>query len=169
MPVTPSMLFLSVFLLVCGNLPNVLGACAPYGNATFDYIIVGGGTAGLTVADRLTEDPNVSVLVIEAGADKSSDPLVLTPGLGTSTVGKSDYDWSFRSVAQVCLSDFAYRIAARIDTSPAKLARPYHWPATGKAARRLIGDQPNGNHVSLPGEPRLVGKARQQGLVVRCA
>jgi NADPH-dependent 2,4-dienoyl-CoA reductase/sulfur reductase-like enzyme len=33
----------------------------------YDYVIVGGGTAGLTVADRLTEDGNTTVLVIEHG------------------------------------------------------------------------------------------------------
>lgn len=33
----------------------------------YDYVIVGGGTAGLTVADRLTEDPDTTVLVIEYG------------------------------------------------------------------------------------------------------
>lgn len=34
---------------------------------SFDYVIVGGGTAGLTVANRLTEDSSVNVAVIEAG------------------------------------------------------------------------------------------------------
>lgn len=34
---------------------------------SYDYIIVGGGTAGLTVADRLTEDEKTTVLVIEHG------------------------------------------------------------------------------------------------------
>ncbi|KAE8149089.1 hypothetical protein BDV25DRAFT_7127 [Aspergillus avenaceus] len=36
-------------------------------NATYDYVIIGGGTAGLTVARRLAETPSVSVAVIEAG------------------------------------------------------------------------------------------------------
>lgn len=36
-------------------------------NATYDYIVIGGGTAGLTIAARLAEDSNVSVAVIEAG------------------------------------------------------------------------------------------------------
>jgi choline dehydrogenase-like flavoprotein len=36
-------------------------------NATYDYVVVGGGTAGLTIAARLAEDSNFSVAVIEAG------------------------------------------------------------------------------------------------------
>ena len=67
----------------------------------FDYIIVGGGTAGLTVADRLTENVNVKVLVVEAGEDRSKDPLVLTPGLVAGMYGNPDYDWNFNSVPQV--------------------------------------------------------------------
>jgi choline dehydrogenase-like flavoprotein len=67
----------------------------------FDYIIVGGGTAGLVVASRLTEDSDVRVLVVEAGADKTSDPLVLTPGLVAGLYGKDEYDWNFTSVPQV--------------------------------------------------------------------
>lgn len=39
----------------------------PGSNATYDYAVVGGGTAGLAIAARLAEDNNASVAVIEAG------------------------------------------------------------------------------------------------------
>lgn len=67
----------------------------------FDYIVVGGGTAGLVVASRLTEDSSVRVLVVEAGADRSADPFVLTPGLVAALYGKDEYDWNFSSPPQV--------------------------------------------------------------------
>ncbi|KAK2052175.1 alcohol oxidase [Colletotrichum caudatum] len=72
---------------------------------SFDYIIVGGGTAGLVLASRLSEDDNVRVLVVEAGADKSTDPLVLTPGLVAGLYGKEEYDWNFTSVPQPGLNN----------------------------------------------------------------
>ena len=43
---------------------------------TFDYIVVGAGLAGTTVAARLTENPNVTVLLVEAGGDDRDNPLI---------------------------------------------------------------------------------------------
>jgi choline dehydrogenase len=43
---------------------------------TFDYIVVGGGLTGITVASRLSEDPTVTVLMVEVGADNRQDPRV---------------------------------------------------------------------------------------------
>lgn len=37
----------------------------------FDFIIVGGGTSGNTVAGRLAENPNVTILIVEAGVGNS--------------------------------------------------------------------------------------------------
>ncbi|KAL7822819.1 GMC oxidoreductase [Trichoderma gracile] len=71
----------------------------------FDYIIIGGGTAGLTVASRLTEDADVNVLVIEAGQDRTNDPLVQIPGLVVGMYGKPEYDWNFSSTPQPGLNN----------------------------------------------------------------
>ncbi|KAI0470746.1 hypothetical protein GGR56DRAFT_660362 [Xylariaceae sp. FL0804] len=71
----------------------------------FDYIVVGGGTAGLTVASRLTEHADIRVLVVEAGPDNSQDPLVLTPGLVTAQYGLDKYDWNFSSAPQAAMHD----------------------------------------------------------------
>lgn len=70
---------------------------------SYDFIIIGGGTAGLVLSARLSENPNVKVLVIEAGADQHDDPRVNTPGMW-STLIKSSSDWVFDTVPQVSVS-----------------------------------------------------------------
>ena len=73
---------------------------AAFAATTFDYLIAGGGTAGLTLAARLTENPQITVGVIEAGVDRTDDPRVLTPGLVVSMWENPDYDWFFKSIPQ---------------------------------------------------------------------
>ena len=65
-----------------------------------DYVIVGGGTAGLVLASRLSEDPSLTVIVLEAGKDMTQDPRVNIPALWTSLMG-SDVDWQYQTSPQV--------------------------------------------------------------------
>ncbi|KAF9105055.1 hypothetical protein BGX27_009834 [Mortierella sp. AM989] len=66
----------------------------------YDYIIVGGGTAGCVLASRLAEDPNVSVLVIEAGEDMDNSYAVRIP-IGLASLYRSKHDWQLKTVPQV--------------------------------------------------------------------
>lgn len=55
---------------------GIVTNAAQIANKTFDYIVCGGGLTGLVVASRLSEDPHISVLVIENGQDDHEDPRV---------------------------------------------------------------------------------------------
>lgn len=79
---------------------------SPDDNATTtaDYIVIGGGTAGLVVANRLTENPDVTVLVLKAGHNLDADQRVSVPAFWTTLMG-SEADWQYYSVPRV--SQFA--------------------------------------------------------------
>ncbi|KAJ7145703.1 GMC oxidoreductase [Mycena epipterygia] len=72
----------------------------------FDYVVVGGGvtfqhvTAGLALASRLSEDPSVTVVVIEAGEANIGDPNILVPAQFGRTFKNSKYDWAFMTEKQ---------------------------------------------------------------------
>ncbi|MDO5627980.1 MAG: choline dehydrogenase [Mobilicoccus sp.] len=65
---------------------------------TYDYVIVGGGSAGSALANRLSADPNTSVLVLEAGrADFAFDPLIHMPAALPFPMGNPLYDWKYET------------------------------------------------------------------------
>ncbi|PWN48648.1 alcohol oxidase [Violaceomyces palustris] len=66
----------------------------------FDYVIVGGGTAGLAIAARLSEDPAISVGVIEAGLWRPKDPKINYPAFIGQSLMDPDYDWCLETVPQ---------------------------------------------------------------------
>lgn len=80
--------------------PNPYGR--PNTDATFDYVIVGGGTAGLTIAARLTQDTSLSVAVVEAGGyyeatvgNISNVPAYAAFNVGTDPTDTNAIDWGF--------------------------------------------------------------------------
>jgi len=62
--------------------------------ATYDYVIVGAGSAGCVLANRLTEDPNVTVCVLEAGPSDRFE-FIHTPGAFGFFMFTKKYDWSY--------------------------------------------------------------------------
>ncbi|KAK6393856.1 hypothetical protein LTR65_002233 [Meristemomyces frigidus] len=82
------------------HLPALSTTAEDFLKHSYDYIIIGGGTAGLVVAARLTENADVTVGVLEAGKNRLDDPLINTPAAFLALYGNPEYDWGFRTEPQ---------------------------------------------------------------------
>ncbi|WP_433556109.1 GMC family oxidoreductase [Pseudonocardia xinjiangensis] len=77
---------------------------------TFDYVIVGGGTSGCVLAARLSHDPDIHVLLLEAGSAERSAAMsnpVAWPALAGTAV-----DWGYATVPQTALNDEVIQLPA---------------------------------------------------------
>ena len=79
--------------------PVVQGRSGRSIEASYDYIVVGAGSAGCTIAARLSENPACRVLLIEAGGADISRPALQSPVLWPSNFG-TDVDWAYRTTPQ---------------------------------------------------------------------
>jgi choline dehydrogenase len=69
----------------------------------YDYVIVGGGSAGCVLASRLSEDPGTRVLLLEAGPEAEADEIAIPAAL--SRLFRTKYDWNYTTVPQERAAD----------------------------------------------------------------
>jgi choline dehydrogenase len=67
-------------------------------DGVYDYVIVGGGSAGCVLAARLSENPDVRVLLLEAGPEADADEIAIPAAM--SRLLQSKYDWNYTTVPQ---------------------------------------------------------------------
>ncbi|TMC13901.1 MAG: choline dehydrogenase, partial [Chloroflexi bacterium] len=64
----------------------------------YDYVIIGAGSAGCVLAHRLSEDPTVSVLLLESGGADTARKIHIPAAF--SKLYRSEYDWSYSTEEQ---------------------------------------------------------------------
>ncbi|KAI9370221.1 putative choline dehydrogenase [Aspergillus egyptiacus] len=127
-------------------------AAPPWVDDVFDYIVVGGGTAGLTLASRLTENPRMRVAVIEAGSFYEIDTgdTLQIPANAAVFNGKSPdltdplVEWGFMTTPQAGINNQTvhYPRGKTLGGSSAINAMAYQRPTVGSMDlwAELVGD-----------------------------
>ena len=108
----------------------------------YDYIIVGAGSAGCVLANRLSADASLRVLLLEAGP-RDSHPLIHIPVGNGKIIPKAKYNWKYETEPQAHLHD-----------------RRIPWPR----GKTLGGSSSLNGMIYIRGHPRDYDLWRQQGV-----
>jgi choline dehydrogenase-like flavoprotein len=107
---------------VNGDAPTAHVSADEFRKTDFDYLVCGGGTAGVVVAARLSENPDVTVGLIEAGKNRLGDAVVDTPLLFTQMFGNSEYAGTIRQLRKrATTAKSIMSCVARCSVAPAAL------------------------------------------------
>ena len=118
---------------------------------TYDYVVVGAGSAGAVVAARLTEDPATRVLLLEAGGPADADEITIPAAF--AALFKTRWDWNYTTTEQ-----------KQLDTASRVLA-------AHEGARRLLVDERDDLHPRQPRRLRRLARrstARPAGATTTC-
>ncbi|KAF8164816.1 hypothetical protein B0H34DRAFT_793279 [Crassisporium funariophilum] len=87
-------------LVISPSLAALYTSSSQLPRLSYDYVIVGAGTAGNVLANRLSENPRNQVLVIEAGISDEGNFAIQVPFMGATIVPNTIYDWNYTTTAQ---------------------------------------------------------------------
>ena len=123
----------------------------------WDYVIVGGGSAGSVLANRLSADPSTRVLVLEAGRpDYRFDPFIHMPAALTFPIGSRFYDWQYESEPEPFMDGRRIYHARGKVLGGLELDQRDDLPARQSARLRALGGRSRDGHVVIRSLPALL-------------